>query len=527
MAPDFYLTGEFTMKTLFLSLFMTIVWFAGSTEVSARTFVVAVSEANFFSKPAGRLTTQTLTLAHTVFDPLVRTSVTGFNPCLATAWEAVGAKTMRFHLRKAVSFHSGNLFTADDVKWTINRFKTKGCFKEIFAPIVNIQIIDDHTIDIVARRHREELIRLATYLFPLDSHFYQKIEKKAQTNVLLAERSASSDDYASGTGPYKMISIVKDESVIYQRFVDYWDTQSPGNIDEIIIESIKDNTARISALLSGQADLIIPLDPGQYEKGPLDAYIQPITIPACRIMLLQMNQTRRFEFKDPLVRLAMVHAIDKQAIDAKISKGLLTPSAQLSMKEFQSYNENLTERYNLEMAKALMKKAGLENGFECTMIAPGQPYVFGERIGQAIVDMLAAINIKIHLKIIPMNQYDAEFDAKVADIQMIRWQPYTQNSCNMIRFLQMCPDKNLDNGKYNSGNYCNPQVDDLVIKAQNQADLKQQARLLKQAEKILYDEGAFIPLFWESCVWAAKRRLIIAPHVHYPGIIYFKDIVLE
>ena len=63
-----------------------------------------------------------LQFAHMSYDPLVRlTKDMKFEGRLAESWEQLDPKTVRFHLRKGVKFHSGNPFTADDVIWTYNR----------------------------------------------------------------------------------------------------------------------------------------------------------------------------------------------------------------------------------------------------------------------------------------------------------------------------------------------------------------------------------------------------------------------
>jgi peptide/nickel transport system substrate-binding protein len=74
-----------------------------------------------------------LQYSHMVFDPLVRwTTDGGFEPRLAVKWELVNATTTRFYLRKGVTFHSGNMFTADDVVFTLERLKKSDDFKGLF-----------------------------------------------------------------------------------------------------------------------------------------------------------------------------------------------------------------------------------------------------------------------------------------------------------------------------------------------------------------------------------------------------------
>jgi len=187
----------------------------------------------------------------------------------------------------------------------------------------------------------------------------------------------------------------------------------------------------------------------------------------------------------------------------------------------------LTPRFDLNKAKALMKEAGLEKGFECTMISPNNRYVNDEKIAEAATQMLAKINIKVNLKTMPKAQYWDEFDAQAADIQLIGWHSDTEDSGNFSEFLMMCPDKATGYGQYNSGNYCNKRVDELTLAAQAEVDLAKRADMLKEIEQILYDEAAFIPFHWQNHSYAGKKELGIAPVINAMNFPYFGDIVIE
>ncbi len=168
----------------------------------------------------------------------------------------------------------------------------------------------------------------------------------------------------------------------------------------------------------------------------------------------------------------MVYAINNAGIAKKIMKGKATASAQQAPKGFFGYVDGLEPRFDLKKAKQLMKEAGYANGFEVSMVAPNNRYVNDEKIAEAAASMLGKIGIKVNLKTMPKAQYWDEFDAQVADIQMIGWHPDTEDSANYTEFLLMCPNKETGFGQYNSGNYCNPKVDELVIASQSETDVK-------------------------------------------------------
>ncbi|MFW5855486.1 MAG: ABC transporter substrate-binding protein, partial [Thermodesulfobacteriota bacterium] len=124
--------------------------------------------------------------------------------------------------------------------------------------------------------------------------------------------------------------------------------------------------------------------------------------------------------------------------------------------------------------------------------------------------------------------YWDEFDAQVADIQMIGWHSDTEDSANFYEFLYMCPNKETGYGQYNSGNYCNPKVDELTLASQSETVLDKRADMLQQVERILYEDAAFVPLHWQMLSWAGSDKLKnpneIVNVMDFP---YFGDLVME
>ena len=162
------------------------------------------------------------------------------------------------------------------------------------------------------------------------------------------------------------------------------------------------------------------------------------------------------------------------------------------------------------------------------MIAPNNRYVNDDKIAEAVATMLAKIGIKVELKTMPKAQYWDEFDAQVADIQMIGWHSDTEDSANFNEFLYMCPNKETGYGQYNSGNYCNPMVDELTLASQTETDLAKRAEILQKVEQILYDEAAFVPLHWQMLSWAGSKSLQNADEIiNVMNFPYFGDLNME
>ena len=516
-------------KIIVLSMAAMLILSFGAAAGAANIMKLGLDADPVTLDPHMQLSGGMLQYSHWVFDPLVRwTQDMKFEPRLATKWERIDDLTMRFYLRPDVKFHSGNTFTAKDVKFTVERLKTSVDFKALFEPFEGVKIIDDHTVDIVTKKPYALLLNMATYIFPMDSEFYSGTDETGQPKDAIVKIGPSfALTNESGTGPYRVTFREQGVKTVFDRFPEYWDKDSPGNIDKIELTPIKEDATRVAALLSGDVDFISPVPPQDFDRIRKDDKLDLILYPGGRIITVQMNQKRRPEFNNVKVRQAIVHAVNNEGIVKKIMKGTATTAGQQSPKGYAGYNSALVPRYDLDKAKALMKEAGMEKGFECTMIAPNNRYVNDEKIAEAIVSMLAKINIKVNLKTMPKAQYWDEFDAQVADLQMIGWHSDTEDSGNFTEFLTMCPNKETGYGQYNSGNYCNPKVDELTLAAQVETDLAKRAQILQEIEKILYDDAAFIPLHWQNLSYGAKKNIDVQPVINTMNFPYFGDMVMK
>ena len=144
-----------------------------------------------------------LQLSHMVCDPLVRWNKDlGFDGRLAEKWERQDGTTVRFFLRKGVKFHSGREMTADDVVWTLNRLKKKPRLQGHLRPVQgNEEGRRPHRRRQVTDGPFPLVIHNATYIFPLDSKFYEGKRRDRQST---ATRFASKN--ISCTGPFTVAS---------------------------------------------------------------------------------------------------------------------------------------------------------------------------------------------------------------------------------------------------------------------------------------------------------------------------------
>lgn len=496
--------------------------FALGNQAMATTLKIAFDTDPVSLDPHEQLSESTLQFSHLVFDPLLRWDQNGqFEPRLATKWERIDNHTMRFFLRKNVTFRTGNPFSAKDVIYTIQRLKKSPDFRAMFDTIDTVSMVDNYTIDVHTTYTNPLLLNIMTYVFPLDKTFYQDQDQIIKYGETFASQ------HVSGTGPFILVNRELGSRMELDRNPHYWDKDSAGNVDKVILTPIRTDSTRLAALLSGDVDFIFPVSPIDIERTKKVPNIQLVTLPSTRILLLHMNQKRRKEFQDIRVRKAINLAINQSLIVDKILKGYATPAGQLSPDRFLGHINNLEPEYNITEALALMKEAGYEDGFRISMMAPNNRYMSDEKVAQAISAMLSKIHIVVDLKTLPKAQYFKEFDNRSADMMMLGWQSDTMDSNNLFEFIIACTDAKTGMGAYNASEYCRSNIDDDIRQANREMNPERRLRLLQQIERTLYKDAAIVPLYWQSLTWAAKDKVKIKDIVNDQNYPHIGDLFIE
>ena len=451
-----------------------------------------------------------LRLSYLIFDPLVRYSK-DMQPegQLAKRWKRIDKTTMRFYLRHGVTFHSGNKMTADDILWTFKRLKTSADFKAVFNPFTTVNKIDDYTVDFVTAAPYPLVLQTMRYFFVMDSHFYSgKTVDGKDKAAIMKGRDSFASTHESGTGAFKVVSIEHGVKIKLKRFKQYWNKQNQGNVDNITLVAIKENATRTAALLSGGVDIAQPISTHDQKRVRDADGLDIIYTNTNRIISFQLNEASNPALKNKKVRQAIDYAVNNTGIVKKIMQGVATTAAQQSPKGFAGHNDQLTPRYNVKKAKALMKQAGYPQGFKLSLVAPNDRYVNDEKIAQATAIMLAKIGIKVDLKTLPNAQYFNEYFANCqGDMMLIGWEPDTMDSANYTEFLLMTRNAKTGRGQYNCGHYSNAKVDELIETSNQETNPKKRAKMLQQAEAMIYDDAAFIPLHWQKLSWGVKQRV--------------------
>lgn len=442
-------------------------------------------------------------------------------PALAESWEIIEPTRWRFHLRKGVEFHNGEAFTADDVVFSAERVRKEGSdLKTRLASVVDVIKVDDHTVDFVTKAPNP-ILNAEWDTWYIMSKSWAEANGAADPGSVRTGEENYAATHTNGTGPFMLQSREADVRTVAVVNPNWWGTPEH-NLTEVILTPVGTDATRVSALLTGEVDVMYPVPVQDIDRINQNAGTQVLVGPELRTIFLgmdQMSDTLRYSslaegknpFKDVRVRKAFYKAIDIDAIHRVVMRGLSNPSAEMVAPEIQGANPERFQRmpYDPEGAKTLLSEAGYPDGFRLQMDCPNDRYVNDEQICQAVASMLAKIGVEIDLVAQTKSKYFEKVLAYDTSFFLLGWTPGSFDSWNPIHNLHGCRTEE-GRGQFNLGGYCNPKVDELAGRILSETDLDKRDELIGSAWQMVYDEVGHIPLHQQALAWGVRDGVNVA-----------------
>ncbi len=452
-----------------------------------------------------------------VFDTLVWSGdKLQLEPRLAESWKALDDTTWEFKLRKGVKFHDGSDFTAEDVKFSIERIPTVSGPNPTLVYVRRVkstEIVDPHTIRIKTDGPAPTLPNDFIRLF-IVSHTAAAGLTRDNANEMFNNGKA-----AIGAGPYKFVSWTPRSEMILERFDGYWGGKQPW--EKVIRKELPDNTARVAQLRAGQVDVIVrapAADLPMLEKDKKVVLSKGDTIYMFYVELDMREKTPQVSakdgsplaanpFRDARVREAFNTAIDRQTLATVVMEGLGKPSAQIVTPEIFGYDPDLKpQRADVKKAKQLLTDAGYPDGFKVTFNFTNDRLPGDRAVGIAIAQMLAKIGVDVKAADQPGA---VMFPARTrGDLSFVMggWGTITGEANYTLSSLVHTNDKDKKLGAFNWRGYSNPELDKLIEDASVEMDNAKRLALLRKAVDITAKENTAIGLVIASTAWAANKE---------------------
>ncbi|MBV9521869.1 MAG: ABC transporter substrate-binding protein [Alphaproteobacteria bacterium] len=419
-----------------------------------------------------------------VMEGLTRIDENGaVQPLLATEWStAPDGLSYTFKLRPGVNFQDGTPFTAESVKFNLERNAAPSSVnvlkRALYSNIAAVETPDPTTVT----------IRLAAldYLLP-----WQLAQGEAVLFSPKTAAEAKSDPI--GTGPFAFVSWSKGSSIDLARFKGYREPDRTG-IATVSFRFIADPAAIVASLLSGDVDAfpngVPPENLPQFQADP--RFTVKIGLTEGKTILAINNGKKPFD--DLRVRRAIAHAIDRKALVDGVEFGYGVPIGS----HFSTLDPNYVDLtamypYDPAKAKALLAEAGLAGGFTASLKLP--PPSYARRSGEIIAQELAAVGITTSIEPVQFPQWLTNvFTNKAYDLTII------SHTEPLDIDIYARPEYYF--------NYRNPHFDAVIDKIPTVPDAAARGALYKEAQRILAEDcvNAFLFQLPKLGVW--KKELL-------------------
>lgn len=441
-------------------------------------------------------------------------------PRLAVSWKTLNDTTWEFKLRKGVKFHDGSDFTADDVKFSVERIPLVSGPTPTTAMIrrvKEVRVIDPSTVHIITNGPAASLPNDLNRLFIVSSKAAKNFSTRETANAGFNAGTAT-----IGTGPYRFVSWTPKDHLEVARFDGYWGGKQPWA--KVILKEIPNDAARIAQLKSGQVDLIARVSGTDVAALKRDPKLQVVTHDTIYVFHIEFDMRQKSPqitakdgspiagnspLLDPRVREAIDLAIDRPALVEAAMEGLGKPASQFVPPFVFGYNKALPEKkYDLAKAKKLMADAGYPNGFKVTLSFTSDRLPGDRAVGTTVAQMLSKIGIDVNANAQPLAVFfPARLRGDYSMSMMGIGAPTGDAQVTMTSFVHS-NDKAKKAGAFNWTSYSNPKLDDLLERAGVEMDIDKRRALVGQALALVAEDRPDVPLAAISSAWAMRKSKV-------------------
>jgi peptide/nickel transport system substrate-binding protein len=403
-------------------------------------------------------------------------------PELATEWSvSEDGRTWTFELRDGVTFHSGKPFTAADVVYTFERLidpaTASGAASVLsFLKPGSVQAVDENTVTFTTDEPVAELPILIT-------NKYTNIVPEGATSEQLRLQE-------DGTGPFMQEQFEPNAPVrLLQANPNYWDG-APG-MPCLRITVAQEPVAAVSAILGGEVDLVLNVDPSVIQALQGNPAVQLLETGASNSMTVSM-WVETPPFDNLQVRQALKAAVDRQAMldTVLLGYGEVAADNPVPLGSPATYTTEAPTR-DLDRARQLLSEAGYPDGLAFDLYtAEGVPGMV--RMAQVFAEQVKEAGFEVNVVVTPAESFWDDVWLK---------HPMVTSAWSMRPPAEGLSYAYTQDAQYNETHWMRPDYDDLLAQAAVTTDEAGRLDFYKQAGQLLAEEGGvIIPMFVHQVV---------------------------
>ena len=471
--------------------------------------------------PAGQLTVGVhISLAPTWFDPAETAGIItpfmvmyalhdamvkpmpGQNPgsCLAESWSASeDGLSYDFVVRKGALFHNGDPVTAEDVKFSFERYRgaAHALMKERVAAV---ETPDPQHVRFKLKEPWPDF--LTFYASATGSGWI--VPKKYVEKV-------GDDGYKKapiGAGPYKFVSFTPGVELVLEAFDQYW--RKTPSVKRLVLRVIPDESTRLAALKRGEVDIAYSIRAElaeELERTP-GLTLKPTVGSAPYWMYFPEQWDPKSPWHDQRVRLAANLAIDRKTINQALTLGHSHLTGSVFPENFEFYWQPPPPVFDAAKAKQLLVDAGFPDGFDAGFYTCDAAYA---NLGEAVLNNLGAVGIRAKLR--PLERvafFKGYAEKKFKNIIQGASGAFGNTATRLEAFV-------VKGGTYAYGSY--PDIDELFQQQANELDHGKREAILHKMQQLTLEKNVYAP------IWQLSFNSGVGPRVGESGFGLIKGFV--
>jgi peptide/nickel transport system substrate-binding protein len=442
------------------------------------TFALHFSPVTRWLDPAeGESTITPYLLLYALHDGLVKPmSGAASAPSLAESWSmAKDGLSAEFVLRAGAKFHNGEPVTAEDAKFSFERYRG-GAAKILKDNVKDVQALDARRLRFVFREPWPDFpaffgtfVASAGWVVP--KRYFEQVGEEGFRRAPV------------GAGPYKFVSFKPGVELVLEAFDGYW--RKVPSIKRLVFRSLPDETTRAAALKSGEVDVAFLLSgptADDVKKTPGLRLVAPL------LGIFWLDFPDQWDPKSPWadrrVRLAASLAIDRDALNQAETLGLSRPTGSLVPRDFEFALPFDPHPYDPKRAKQLLVEAGYPNGFDGGELTPFAPY---NSMGETILGWLQGVGIRTRMRSMERGAFMTAWREKKLKGVVLTISGVSGNAATRLESFV------TSRGAFAFGSL--PEVNDLYARQIKELDRKKREAMVHQIQRILHEQVTQAPVY--------------------------------
>jgi peptide/nickel transport system substrate-binding protein len=408
---------------------------------------------------------------------------------LAESWaESPDGLTYEFKLRPGLKFHNGDDVTAEDVKFSFERYKGAGA-RELKAHVRRVEVVDPLVVRFVLNEPWPDFM---TFYGTTATAAGIVVPKRYVTQV----GDEAFRKHPIGAGPYKFVSHTPGVEVVFEANPGYW--RVVPSVKRLIMRGVSDGSTRVAMLKKGEADMAFLLEGPDAETVTHDKRLSLEATRHASAMWIEFADQwdPKSPWHDRRVRLALTHALDRRMISETACLGYCPTLGVIVPPVMDFALQVEPPRYDPKKAKQLLAEAGYPNGFDAGEFTPLTGF---STAGEAVVNYLNEVGIRVKMRTMERAAFYAAWQEKKLRGLFLTAAGGSGNAATRIEAFVYSKGSNAYGGY--------PDIDELFEQQARERDPAKREALLHRIQQLTIDRVMFAP------IWSTRVLIGVGPRV--------------